>query len=115
LQMVVLNLVFNARDAIDGEGNIHISASNVRLDEDTPGLRGDFVRIRVSDTGSGIDEQTRARIFEPFFTTKAFGHGTGLGLSQAYGFARQLQGDLRVHSEPGHGTCMSLLIPALAA
>lgn len=114
LQMVVLNLVFNARDAINGEGNIHISASNVRYQEDPPGLQGDYVRIRVSDTGSGIDAQTLARMFEPFFTTKAFGHGTGLGLSQAYGFARQLHGDLRVHSELGRGTCMSLLIPALA-
>jgi PAS domain S-box-containing protein len=114
LQMVVLNLVFNARDAIDGEGNIHISASNVRLDEAAPGLQGEFVRIRVSDTGSGIDEHTLARMFEPFFTTKAFGHGTGLGLSQAYGFARQLRGDLRVSSELGRGTCMSLLIPSSA-
>ncbi|WPO98005.1 PAS domain S-box protein [Pseudomonas sp. HR96] len=112
LEMVLLNLTLNARDAISAEGCIHVHASNQHLDEGTHGLLGDFVCITVADTGAGIDEYTRQRIFEPFFTTKAFGQGTGLGLSQAYGFARHVNGDLRVDSVVGEGTQMHLYIPA---
>jgi PAS domain S-box-containing protein len=112
LEMVVLNLILNARDAISGEGNIHLGAGNCVLAEDEPGLSGRFVCISVCDNGQGIDEKTRLRIFEPFFTTKGVGQGTGLGLSQAYGLARQLGGDLRVESTPGHGTTMRLYLPA---
>ncbi|WP_213880879.1 PAS domain-containing hybrid sensor histidine kinase/response regulator [Pseudomonas sp. dw_358] len=115
LEMVLLNLTLNARDAIVGDGRIEVTAVNLRLREEAPGLTGEFVRISVADTGAGIDAQTRQRIFEPFFTTKAFGQGTGLGLSQAYGFARHVNGDLRVDSVVGVGTTMHLLIPAASA
>lgn len=112
LEMVLLNLTLNARDAIGDEGSISVHASNALLDEGPHGLLGEFVRITIADTGAGIDEHTRQRIFEPFFTTKAFGQGTGLGLSQAYGFARHVNGDLRVDSVVGQGTQMHLYIPA---
>lgn len=112
LQMVLLNLVFNARDAIATTGQIHLTAESVRLAGEVEGLYGRFVRFDVRDDGQGIDPQVLPRIFEPFFTTKAFGKGTGLGLSQAYGFARQSDGAISVSSRPGEGTCMSLYLPA---
>lgn len=112
LQMVLLNLVFNARDAIATTGQIHLTAESVRLAGEVEGLHGRFVRFDVRDDGQGIDPQVLPRIFEPFFTTKAFGKGTGLGLSQAYGFARQSDGAISVSSRPGEGTCMSLYLPA---
>ncbi|MBV6288203.1 two-component system sensor histidine kinase NtrB [Pseudomonas aegrilactucae] len=111
LQMVLLNLIFNARDAIDSPGRIELHARNHRLQGEWEGLQGDFVLISVSDTGRGIDPAVLPRIFEPFFTTKGFGKGTGLGLSQVYGFARQSDGCIRVDSEPGRGTCMTLCLP----
>lgn len=111
LQMVLLNLIFNARDAIDGTGRIELHARNHRLQGEWEGLQGDFVLISVSDTGRGIDPAVLPRIFEPFFTTKGFGKGTGLGLSQVYGFAKQSDGCIRVDSEPGRGTCMTLCLP----
>ncbi|PYC28705.1 two-component system sensor histidine kinase NtrB [Pseudomonas mosselii] len=112
LQMVLLNLVFNARDAIAATGQIHLVVESVRLAGEVEGLHGHFVRFDVRDDGQGIDPQILPRIFEPFFTTKAFGKGTGLGLSQAYGFARQSDGAISVSSRPGEGTCMSLYFPA---
>ncbi|MDH1629388.1 two-component system sensor histidine kinase NtrB [Pseudomonas mosselii] len=112
LQMVLLNLVFNARDAIVATGQIHLAVESVRLAGEVEGLHGHFVRFDVRDDGQGIDPQVLPRIFEPFFTTKAFGKGTGLGLSQAYGFARQSEGAISVSSRPGEGTCMSLYLPA---
>lgn len=112
LQMVLLNLVFNARDAIATTGQIHLTAESVRLAGEVEGLHGRFVRFDVRDDGQGIDPQVLPRIFEPFFTTKAFGKGTGLGLSQAYSFARQSDGAISVSSRPGEGTCMSLYLPA---
>ncbi|NER59920.1 PAS domain S-box protein [Pseudomonas sp. MAFF212428] len=111
LQMVLLNLIFNARDAMGTSGQIELRACNHRLHGEWEGLEGDFVLISVSDTGRGIDPSVLPRIFEPFFTTKGFGKGTGLGLSQVYGFARQSNGCIRVDSEPGRGTCMSLCLP----
>jgi len=112
LQMVLLNLLFNARDAIDGEGRIRLSVSGVELAGEVEGLQGRFVRFDVQDTGQGIDPKVLPRIFEPFFTTKPFGKGTGLGLSQAYGFAKQCNGAICVTSRVGEGTCMSLYLPA---
>lgn len=112
LQMVLLNLLFNARDAISGQGTIRMAVYAVELVGEVEGLRGAFVCFEVSDTGAGIDPQVLPRIFEPFFTTKPFGKGTGLGLSQAYGFAKQSNGAISVHSEIGKGTCMRLFLPA---
>ncbi|MCO7518360.1 MULTISPECIES: PAS domain S-box protein [unclassified Pseudomonas] len=114
LQMVLLNLMFNARDAIEGAGCIRLVVECVQLAGEVEGLQGRFVRFEVHDDGQGIDPQVLPRIFEPFFTTKAFGKGTGLGLSQAYGFARQSLGAIGVASQPGVGTCMSLYLPACA-
>ncbi|MBF8756313.1 two-component system sensor histidine kinase NtrB [Pseudomonas guariconensis] len=112
LQMVLLNLLFNARDAIDGEGLIRLAVTCVDLSGEVEGLQGRFVRFEVQDTGQGIDPKVLPRIFEPFFTTKPFGRGTGLGLSQVYGFARQCNGAICVDSRLGEGTCMSLYLPA---
>ncbi|MFD2641566.1 two-component system sensor histidine kinase NtrB [Pseudomonas japonica] len=111
LQMVLLNLVLNARDAMDGGGEIRIHARNQALLGERDGLVGDYALISVSDTGKGIDAEVLPRIFEPFFTTKGFGKGTGLGLSQVYGFAKQSNGGIWVDSEPGQGTCMTLCLP----
>lgn len=112
LQMVLLNLVFNARDAIEQQGHITLSVDSLELDGKPDGLKGRYVRFAVRDTGSGITPDVLPRIFEPFFTTKAFGKGTGLGLSQVYGFAKQSSGTIVVDSVPGEGTCMSLYLPA---
>ena len=111
LQMVLLNLLFNARDAIAGEGRIGLTAEVVELAGEVEGLHGSFVRFVVDDSGEGIAPEVLPRIFEPFFTTKAFGKGTGLGLSQVYGFARQSGGAIHVDSDPGHGTFMQLYLP----
>lgn len=111
LEMVLLNIIFNARDAIEDAGRITLQASNRALDGEWEELHGDFVEISISDNGCGMDEQTLSRIFEPFFTTKGFGKGTGLGLSQVYGFARQSNGCVRVHSEVGKGTTITLYLP----
>ncbi len=112
-QAAVLNLVGNARDAMPSGGSITIATRNVTLDGDT-GLElsaGDYVRVGVTDTGMGMDPQTAAKAFEPFFTTKGIGQGTGLGLSQVYGFAKQAGGEARIVTSPGHGTTLELLLP----
>lgn len=111
LQMVLLNLMFNARDAIEGHGTIRMAIEAVELAGEVEGLCGGYVCFEVSDTGPGIDPHVLPRIFEPFFTTKPFGKGTGLGLSQAYGFAKQSNGAITVRSEMGEGTCMRLYLP----
>jgi len=112
LQMVLLNLLFNARDAIGERGTICIAIEAAELNGEVEGLLGPFVCFEVRDSGSGIDPQVLQRIFEPFFTTKPFGKGTGLGLSQAYGFAKQSNGAITVDSTLGKGTCMRLYLPA---
>lgn len=111
LQMVLLNLIFNARDAIVEQGVITVRVSACELNGQVDDLQGDFVKFEVQDTGHGIPVDVLPRIFEPFFTTKAFGKGTGLGLSQAYGFAKQSNGAITVTSEVGVGTCMCLYLP----
>lgn len=112
LEMALLNLIFNARDAMPEGGHILLRAENHQMKGEWDGLHGEFVLISVTDNGLGIDQETQSRIFEPFFTTKKFGNGTGLGLSQVYGFVRNAGGSVRVQSEPGKGTCMTLYLPA---
>lgn len=115
LQMVLLNLMFNARDAIQGAGTIRLVVDCVQLAGEVEALQGRFVRFAIYDDGQGIEPGVLPRIFEPFFTTKAFGKGTGLGLSQVYGFAKQSNGAISVDSRLGEGTCMSLYLPASQA
>ncbi len=107
----------DGRDAMPGEGRITIATTHLAIDEaDRPDLSaGEYVRISVSDTGPGMDRATAARAFEPFFTTKDVGAGTGLGLSQVYGFARQAGGDARIVSPPGGGTTVEIMLPRTEA
>ncbi|MBJ9976554.1 PAS domain S-box protein [Pseudomonas sp. S75] len=114
LQMVLLNLLFNARDAIVEGGHIALRVRRAVLPAQSNALQGEFLRFDVEDDGSGIPVEVLPRIFEPFFTTKAFGKGTGLGLSQVYGFAQQSNGAVDVASIPGEGTVMSLYLPLTA-
>ncbi|MBD3349235.1 MAG: PAS domain S-box protein [Candidatus Eisenbacteria bacterium] len=116
LQQVLMNLSVNARDAMPDGGILTIRTENVTLTEEQcgsmPGARqGAFVRLSVSDTGSGMDQETVARIFEPFFSTKTPAKGTGLGLAVVYGIVQQHEGWIDVVSEPGEGTTFSVYIP----
>ena len=105
-ETALVNLAVNARDAMDGEGELKIAIS--REVEAT----NEFVSVEIADTGHGIERDKVDRIFEPFFTTKDVGKGTGLGLSQVYGFTKQSDGEIRVESEVGVGTKFRLLLPA---
>ncbi|MHC2019702.1 PAS domain S-box protein [Methylobacterium sp. CM6247] len=110
----LVNMAVNARDAMDGEGRLTIAvdrASTIPALRSHPEQAGDFVRIALSDTGTGIPADQLDRIFEPFFTTKGVGQGTGLGLSQVFGFAKQSGGEVLVESEVGRGTTFSLYLP----
>ena len=109
LELVILNLAVNARDAIKGSGVITITGHNVR--DTIDGIEGDFVSLSVRDTGTGMSEEIRARVFEPFFTTKDVGKGSGLGLAQVYGFAKQSGGAVTIDSVPGQGTVIALSLP----
>jgi PAS domain S-box-containing protein len=108
-EAALVNLVVNARDAMAGGGTITIRASNTCLDDDA--RSGDFVAIRVEDTGTGIPPDVVAKVFDPFFTTKPVGKGTGLGLSQVHGFAHQAGGTVTVESELGKGTTLTIYLP----
>ena len=112
-EAALLNLVGNARDAIIGPGTIRITTGNVRLGRsDVADIApGEYVRVGVADTGSGMGPHTAARAFEPFFTTKEIGKGTGLGLSQVYGFAKQAGGEVRILTAPGEGTTVEIFLP----
>ena len=112
LELALLNLAFNARDAMKHGGKLRLSAMNEVLSGEPDGLRGEFVALRVSDSGSGMSPETMERVFEPFFTTKGFGEGTGLGLSQVFGFAKQLGGAVTVKSELGKGSAFTIHLPA---
>jgi PAS domain S-box-containing protein len=111
LELALLNVGLNARDAMPGGGTLRISARNVALNSEVDGLVGDYVAISISDTGQGMAADVKARAFEPFFTTKGIGHGSGLGLSQAYGFAKQSGGSITIDSMPGQGTTVTFCLP----
>ena len=113
LELVILNLAVNARDAMPEGGSILIEASNAP-GEVVLGTTGDFVRLTVTDSGTGIPEEVRTRVFDPFFTTKEIGKGSGLGLAQVYGFARQSGGTVWIESECGRGTSVIMLLPRAA-
>ena len=112
LELMLLNLAFNARDAMKDGGQLRISAHNVVLSGEPEGLRGEHVAITVTDTGTGMTPQVMERVFEPFFTTKGYGEGTGLGLSQVFGFVKQIGGAVTVQSKPGKGSTFVLFLPA---
>jgi PAS domain S-box-containing protein len=113
LELALVNLVVNARDAMPNGGVLTIAAKNLLLEsgDTADGLAGEFVALSVADTGCGIASDHLARVFEPFFTTKSADKGTGLGLSQVYGFARRSGGTAAIGSEPGRGTTVTLYLP----
>ena len=117
IEMVILNLAINARDAMSVGGNLSIETANIVLGE--PSLpeepaAGDYVMVCVSDTGSGMPEEVLARAFEPFFTTKEVGKGSGLGLPQVYGFAKQSGGGVKIETANGEGTSVKVYLPRAA-
>ena len=119
LESAILNLALNARDAMPEGGRLTIETANADIDRaysavDAEVLPGQYVAIAISDTGTGMSEDAISRAFEPFFTTKPVGEGTGLGLSQVYGFVKQSGGHVKIHSELGHGTCVKIYLPRLS-
>ena len=104
LEMAVLNLAINARDAMPEGGDLAIATRVQRITNDPELEPDEYVELSVSDTGTGMSAEVAARAFDPFYTTKGIGKGTGLGLSQVYGISRQAGGTARIESEPGQGT-----------
>ncbi|MDY6923402.1 MAG: response regulator [Pseudomonadota bacterium] len=114
IELVILNLAINARDAMEVGGSLTIATANLTLGEpDTPEAPapGDYVMVSVTDTGSGMSDAVRARAFEPFFTTKEVGKGSGLGLSQVFGLAKQSGGGVAIDTELGRGTTIKVFLP----
>ena len=117
LELAVINLAINARDAMPAGGKLGIHTFNLAVPREAVQERpkvGNFVGLEISDTGQGMPPEVAARAFEPFFTTKETGKGTGLGLSMVYGFARQSGGSASIRSEVGRGTAVTLLLPRVS-
>ena len=112
LEVAVLNLAINARDAMPGGGDLTFASRKVRVSQDPEIEDGDYIELSIADTGTGMSPDVAARAFEPFFTTKEVGKGTGLGLSMVYGMARQSGGSARIESQPDAGTTVRLLFRA---
>ena len=115
LEMALLNLAINARDAMPDGGDLRIATRLARVHEDPDLQPGDYVELSVADTGIGMSKEVASRAFDPFFTTKGVGKGTGLGLSQVYGMMRQVGGAAHIESEPGRGTVLRLFLQATDA